>query len=162
MPSRRVQPVLWPTPPAWTQPVTKDQSQPKTNISPQSSMCTRWLSCANQTTTCCHLLCYASATCRVRDNPDPVEFPISVVGAKPLAAVRLDDGTSPDAAVPPPLLVAPATGKGKAAHGDVLQNPILTEASAGPSGVPPTLLLCGSDMSCSSSHVLPGTGHGST
>ncbi|KXZ49496.1 hypothetical protein GPECTOR_21g722 [Gonium pectorale] len=42
--------------------------------------------------------------CRVKDNPTPVEFPISVIGAKPQVHVRLNDGT------PPPDLSALAPG----------------------------------------------------
>ncbi len=38
--------------------------------------------------------------CKIQDNPDPVVFPLCAIGAKPLARVRLDDG-SPDPYAPP-------------------------------------------------------------
>lgn len=67
---------------------------------------------------------------RIRDNPTPVEFPISIIGAKPSVAVRLLDGT-PTPVLPQetsrPVTTATATaapgGKGAA----VPANRLLTE-----------------------------------
>lgn len=57
--------------------------------------------------------------CQIKDNPVPVEFPISVVGASPKVHVRLDDGTpgplqapAAAAAATPPPPTSPSKAKG--------------------------------------------------
>ncbi|KAF5830389.1 hypothetical protein DUNSADRAFT_14652 [Dunaliella salina] len=40
--------------------------------------------------------------CHIKDNPEPVVFPLSVVGAKPQVHVRRDDGTPGPLTLPPP------------------------------------------------------------
>ncbi len=48
-----------------------------------------------------------AVVCRITDNPEPVVFPISVIGSKPIARVRLDDG-SPDPYAADPAAAAAA------------------------------------------------------
>ncbi|KAJ9512718.1 hypothetical protein QJQ45_019009 [Haematococcus lacustris] len=73
--------------------------------------------------------------CTIKDNPEPVTFPLSVVGAKPVVHVRLDDGTPAPThitAVPVPVAVElkPKTPPGKPGKAIAEQGPvnkILTE-----------------------------------
>ena len=46
---------------------------------------------------------------KIKENPNPVEFPISVIGAKPKTLAYLDDGTGPP---PPPPPLAPGEKPG--------------------------------------------------
>lgn len=71
--------------------------------------------------------------CKIKDNPTPVEFPISIIGAKPVVHVRLDDGTPGPAQVsatapPASTELKPKTPPAKGAKADAgPPNKILTE-----------------------------------
>ncbi|KAG2489301.1 hypothetical protein HYH03_012133 [Edaphochlamys debaryana] len=73
--------------------------------------------------------------CRIKDNPTPVEFPISLIGAKPQVMVRLNDGTPPppmpsglpEPPTPPASSSKPGTPAGPAAAPPGPPNKLLTE-----------------------------------